>query len=783
MHEYGRGCFFLLLGLFTVAGLLLCTDKVKRRRSLIIFTMSLFSMLGFFRMESVSSEGSLSELFGESIAGISATGTISDISISDEQYQIVLENPIIYFENNKAVPYYAEGIKVYCDSCSSGFGDTVKVSGKFSPCKRASNEGQYDSLTANKLKGIEGFIYADSINTTAVGEGIVFTVRKWLYDLAVSFRMGIEAMFPEREAGILDAMLTGDKGNLDADIRELYSKVGIAHILSISGLHITLLGMGIFGLMMRLSHSLRLSVFSSLIIIFLYGILTGFSISTERAFIMLFCMLAAKIAGKPYDGQSAAALAAVIILFKEPRYIFDAGFQMSFFAVFGIFAGNEILREAEIKNPLLRYIAPGLSAQLAVLPVILRTYYSFSPYSIIANLVLLPLMSVLILSGLVSGLFGMFFVGNGSMLIMNIGRLCGGPAYYILKIYEKASGLLLKLPAGNVVTGCPDILKVLIYYFIYFAVVYYAVCRRPLWSLTLAGATGKVKERQKKRIFAIVSFMVLAMSALLLKRRGDREMYAAFLDVGQGQCIYVENGKRRYLIDGGSTSSTDIGKYVISPYLMYQGIDELDACIVTHTDSDHVNGIRQLIKEGNVVCKKVILASNIDGTDSFASFLSEENINIEHVSSGDNIDGLFYILSPGEKYIFTDDNEGSLVTELIYDDFSMLITGDSGFEAEQIYVENINEGKLNAGVNVLQVPHHGSRYSSSEYMLNSIKPQLSVISCSKNNTYGHPAPETLERLEYVGTQVLKTYEAGRIAIQYDSYSKNIAIKTYHAEPE
>lgn len=777
MAGRGPGLFTAVLFLLTGAAFLFCTGKVRKRRTLILLLMFLSAVTGFYRMNMVSDRPEISTYLDKSTKNISVTGIVTDISFSDEEYQIILKNPKVIFKENGTVRTCTSvGLKIFSASGCS-FGDLIRAEGTLSPCKKATNEGQYDSYSHNIIRGIDAYFYADGITVLSGGEGFVYHIENFLYELSVKFRAGISTVFPNKEAGILTAMLTGERGELEEDIRELYSKVGIAHILSISGLHITLLGMGLFSIFMKVSHRLRFSVFISLTIIILYGLLTGFSVSTKRAVIMLACMLLARLPGKPYDGQSAGALAAVVILLKEPRFIFDSGFQMSFSAVFGIFAGNEILRETDVNNGILRYIVPGLFAQLAVLPVLLRNYYCYSPYGMIANLLLLPLMSVLILSGLLAGMFGMGYVDTGSLGILTGGRICGGPAYYILQFYEGFSEKLLELPAGNIITGCPDPVKTAIYYIIFFGLIYILVCRRPLWKYILEKAAKTQIRQQKIKLFSVTAMFIVSMLIVIFLKRRDRELYIAFLDVGQGQCIYVETGGQRYLIDGGSTSSTSVGKYVIKPYLMWQGVSRLDAVFVTHTDSDHVNGLTEIVKDGTIGIEKFYLGSNIMGSDSFMAFLVQNGFKVSKLSAGDQAEGFIRVLSPEAGAYFNDDNEGSLVAVLEKGDFSLLITGDSGFEAEGKYIQ---DKRLLSGkdITVLQVPHHGSKYSSSEALLNTISPRLAIISCAKYNSYGHPAPETIDRLEKYGAEIYSTPEYGRIAVEYNSVSGDAVISGF-----
>lgn len=734
----------------------------------IICTMSFFTILGFLRYESVCLENPVNSITDKSIKNISVTGTVVNKKYTGTEYQLILDNPLITGENG-AINIYAHGIRVISElRPESAIGDVMTAKGTLSPLKTATNYGQFDAKEYYECRGIEGTLYADTLWSE---EGSGFSFFNWLkenmFTASVEFRRGLESIFPQKEAGILSAMLTGERSGIEEEIRELYSAVGIAHILSISGLHITLLGMGIFKLLMLVLHRLRLSVILTVILMLLYGVFTGFSTATERAVIMLICLLLAKAIGRAYDGQSAGALAALIILIKEPRYIYDTGFLLSFFAVFGIFAGNEILRGLKTENVILRYCIPGLFAQLAVFPILLFSYYSFSPYGIIVNMLLLPLMSIIILSGFLAGIAGVIYNASGYVLFDFLGRITGGSGYYILEFYEKFSKKVLELPYSRLITGVPKLWQAVIYYLLFFTIVYLIVCRK-IFEKKEQGSVAKDSPSGKKlrglqiltRAAAIIA-LIPVMLTVLLYRPSEEGVYVCFLDVGQGQCIYIEADGLKILVDGGSTDRVNAGKNIIAPYLMYKGISGIDISLVTHTDSDHTNGLKELLEDNRIAVGRICLGNNITSKDSLIALAEKHSIPVEYLSAGDILDGIMTVISPDDSEYYPDDNSASLVALLEYEELQLLITGDSDAYAESLYLS-----RLNGSADIIQVPHHGSKYSSSQELLDTLKPKIAIISCSKYNSYGHPAPEILERYEACGSSLYKTFECGMLELRY-----------------
>lgn len=737
-------------------------QKRRHLRIAVIILMLTACVTGYLKMNAVSARTYLSDIYDKNIRNTSVTGEVSEISYSENEFSVILKNPeITIYDNVEKTSVKALGIKVFFESESDCIpGDIIFCDGTLSPCGRATNEGQFDSLRHNLLRNTEAYFYADTLQVVRYGDSVYGKIKYFLSKLAYSLEKGIKEMFPQKEAGLISAIITGDRSGVDEDTRELYSQVGIAHILSVSGLHVTLLGMAVYSVLMKLTHRQALSSIAVSVFVFLYAVLTGFSISVMRAFVMLTCSVAAKPLGRAYDGRSAGALASLIILIKQPLYIYDSGFLLSFFAVFGIFAGNTIIEKMNITGKFLKYVLPSVTAQLAVLPIVLRTYYSFSPYGILANLVLLPLMSALIFSGLAAGIAGSIYLECGAVWVFKFGKFTAGPAYFILRIFEWFSNMLLKLPGGNVVTGCPTIKQTVIYYILFFTLIFMFTERKRIYKI------GRIE-------FAVTAALFLtAMPVIILYSKPNEGITIDFLDVGQGQCIYVEADEMKFMIDGGSTSRQQCGKYIIKPFLMWHATDRLDFIAVTHTDSDHTNGLKEILESG-ISCEKIFLTELIPENDSFLTFIREMGINCKMVSAGDGIGDYLRILGPDTNAFYESDNSASMIALIEYGEFELLITGDSDTSGELLYTPYAGRN-----IDIIQVPHHGSRYSSSKYMIEALSPRVGIISCAKYNTYGHPAPETVARYENSGCRLFKTFEDGRIEITADNFGKKYNVSPF-----
>lgn len=247
------------------------------------------------------------------------------------------------------------------------------------------------------------------------------------------------------------------------------------------------------------------------------------------------------------------------------------------------------------------------------------------------------------------------------------------------------------------------------------------------------------------------------------------------LDVGQGDGILVETpDNHHFLIDGGSSSQSDLGRYCLLPALKSQGISYLDGLFISHTDKDHISGAKELLEYmGNglttIRAGYLVLpswAEKPEAWEELSDAAQKAGIKIVTGKKGDELHcGLvsFSILWPEKNATGKDVNEEAMVMELSFGEFQMLFTGDIGADTEK---KLLASGILK-DVDCLKVGHHGSRYSTTEAFLEKIKPELAIISCSSTNTYGHPSPETVERLEAAGSQVEYTMESGAITVETD----------------
>jgi DNA internalization-related competence protein ComEC/Rec2 len=684
------------------------------------------------------------------------------VNIAGDEY--LCENIIVYCINSEKAlkPTDASLLRSYL------VGNQITVQGTLQKFTEATNPGQFNEKLYYQIENIDYKMLADKIIVTNDHySGFHIALDRIKNKLLKVY----ESILSDKEAGTLIAMLLGEKYLLDDDIKQLYQINGISHILAISGLHISLLGMFVFHLLKKLKCPVVVATLFAIFFIYSYGVLTDFSVSTNRAVVMMSIYFFATIIGKTYDMLSALALSAFLILLQNPLQILSAGFLLSFAAVLGIAVIYPCLQKLyPSKNTVLSSLYISFSAQIATTPVILYFYYQFPLYSLVTNLIILPFVTLLTLTSILAGIVGALILPLGVFLI--------GGCNYILLFYEWVCRLVSKLPNHLITVGKPGL--ILLCLSLLFVVLF-------IWLV----------HRYERKFFIVLP--VLSILILLIPHH-NKGFSVTMLDVGQGDCIVMESGGgSTYLVDGGSNDIKNVAKYRIIPFLLSQGKDRIDYAIVSHSDSDHISGIMELIMDNPIKINNLVLPLIQEKDSSYIKLeelAAEYKINLRYIQKGDAIgegDLCITCLHPQADFKPTSLNSYSTVLSVKYQDFDMLLTGDLEKDGEKAVIEQF-QNSSGAGNNqngfdhqqagtydydILKVAHHGSKYSTSAEFLSLIKPELSLISCSKNNRYGHPHKELLDRLDQIGSKKLITYERG--AIMLKTNGKNLEVEQYLKE--
>lgn len=682
-------------------------------------------------------------------------------------------------------------------------GDWISCAGKLYAIESPTNPGQFNSKI---------YYYSIGVRYQFFGEKIC---RKResplsLYRMAGMVREKIDTVYryvlSEEEHALLKAMFLGDKTDLSKEQKELYQDSGAAHLLSVSGLHISIIGGLLFRFLRKRGCSYMVSCMAGSGMLVFYAVMTGLGNSVFRAAIMFLCYLVSQYFGMEYDLISAMSLAGISMLLVCPWRLLESGCIISFASVFSIGMVLPFLKELEekrrkskltegeflIENKWQKKFRQAFFANLilaaSITPLLLRFYYQWSPYSILLNLVIIPAMSPLLLSAVVGGILGLF-----SQIAGFLGCI---PAVALLKSFESLFRLIAKVPGAVIVTGCPSWWLIAGIYLVEIGCFF-------LWYYKLWGGS------------VVLAILLVAGSFF----GPTPSLKITMLDVGQGECIFLKlPSGEAILIDGGSTSKKNIADSVIVPALKYYGMNTLDYVIITHTDEDHISGIRELFEQNypvrNVVLsdikteekeglpdnkesdgkasdnqgkssvilpdKKAVQEDSVEQSDKHSSDITdiaqEKGYTVLKISKGDSMRfGRIHLrcLHPQKGWTDEDVNSGSLVLYLTYKKFTVLFTGDLNGQQEPLLSEGEMKMTLSRNdtkflpVTILKTAHHGSKNSTTDAFLKKFSPKKAIISAGKNNLYGHPHKETLKRLQKSGADIYGTLWGGAILIESD----------------
>lgn len=661
-------------------------------------------------------------------------------------------------------------------------GNIIKVRGKLRQFEEAANKGNFDSRKYYLSLGFYGKIEAGTIeiiNSDYSG------IRQGLYELRMEIIERLEKLCSDNKGifsiinnknGIIGAIILGDKTDLDSDIKELYSMSGIAHILAISGLHISFIGMAIYRLLRRRFRFL-FSAAVSIPVVLSFGIMSGFGISTIRAIIMFILKIIGEVLGRKYDAITAISLAGLVLLVQNPFVVCNSGFQMSFGAIIAIVLILPIVEEIlNTDNKIIKVLSANFTISLVMNPILAWNYYELPTFSFLLNIVVVPLMSVVIVSSIVGIFCSCIMFGFGKVVIF--------PGCGILELYTFLCNIINKSSVASIVVGQPKVTIIIVYYAILLVVLFGLKNIRTKYTRAekerniIKKETGLVLEKKAKkerrikgqnvklRLACIAGFLLLNYLIYYIPNPG---FYITFINVGQGDGILIhgDNGTK-VMVDGGSTSEKQVAKNCIVPYLKAEGIGTIDYSIITHTDKDHISGILEILENNNsnrIRIKNLVMPDINMKDDTYNELIEKaklKKINVLYIKKGDTLSlGKTKIkcIYPETTTTASDKNDYCTVLSVKNKTSKILLTGDISKEIEEKIKDDIEENYT-----VLKVAHHGSNYSSSEKFLKKVNPKYSIISVGKNNSYGHPGNETMERLRKQGGVIYRTDEKGGITI-------------------
>ena len=725
-----RGIWFLLLCL--CLGLLVFWGHLERRR--IFMVLALGALFGVLRLHAAMVPGSAEKQL-QRAEGCCATfrGRIEEIVPRGELTRV--RCGAVYLSLREAK---GEELQL---------GKMLTASGTLSPIAAPTNPGEFDYRAYCRARGVT---HRMQVRQYAV-EGRATPLIEGLRRFRLAAVQRLRAICPEQEAGYLAALLLGDKRELSEDFYARYRRNGIAHLLAISGLHTGFLGLALYRLL-RKKCGLRLSGAVTALFLCLYAALTGADTGVLRSSLMLGLGFLALVLGRTYDLRSAAAFALLLLLLFSPLQLFQCGFQLSFLAVFSIGGPGRALTERfAAKRKLLAALIQSLTVFLITLPVISYWFFSLPPYSILLNLLVIPMTGGMLLVGLMLLAAAFLFPPLAAPLIWLL--------HLSLSIQTLFCRLAECLPFHRILLGRPKFWQLLVY----------CLCLA-LGLLLLLDKVPQSRQKKQLRRGLLAFAACVALCSLLPVRSAVPRIW--LLDIGQGDAIVIEQGSHCITIDGGSTSRPDCGKQIIEPFLESHALGTVDAAFLTHADQDHTNGMTYLAGEESDIRVKRFLLNPAAETDAHytklkAALQANPDIELCYMGAGD-VYGSFDCLWPPREALPEEVNEQSLVLLFTANGKRCLFTGDAGLPSEEKLLERLRKSGQAAALTkiyLLKVGHHGSKGASSEDFLSQLSPDCALISCGRGNSYGHPHAEAVERLKRYAGELHSTAEEGALSVE------------------
>ncbi len=631
-------------------------------------------------------------------------------------------------------------------------GMTCSFAGQLEIPYHRKNPGSFDYSQFLKQKGIHW----------------VFSIQKLqnctnkplnAFDRIKQYRQkGLEAIqerFPNHSAGIVQALLFGERGVIDKEVVEAYQTLGLIHVLVVSGLHVGAVLAFLYWIMLR-AGLVREKVHAVLLLVLpVYVLLTGAAPSVMRAAIMAAAVMIGLLFRKKLHPLESISFAFLLITFIHPNELFHVGFQLSFVISFGLIASAAMVNKL-FSHALARLLAVSIIAQLLSIPLIVYYFHHISILSFIVNAFFVPLFTAIVMPLSFFSFFASFVFPLLSKPLIFVHKA------FVMFIHETLVRID-SLPFASITLGQISPL----YAVLYFAAIVYLFIQI---------------ERQTKLTYTMVKsfipFLVLLAvhySHPYINPYGKVTM----INVGQGDSILIELPFRKavYLIDAGGApffgaqedwqvrrNPFDVGKDIVIPVLKAEGIRKIDKLILTHGDEDHIGGAKAILEQVKV--NELVYGKSKQFENNEKELLmaaNEKKIKVSFVASGMSWrKGMhsFHILGPTGNEESKNDRSIILYTKL--GGVAWLFMGDAEQNSEVNFVRRYS----NIQAEVLKVGHHGSKTSTSEQLLQSVQPKVALISVGRGNSYGHPHEEVLSRLEAKGIRIFRTDIDGAIQFRF-----------------
>lgn len=667
------------------------------------------------------------------------TGKIVRINTANTGKYLLLDNAIV--DNKTVTGKVLLFISNEKEKKPFQYGELVSAKeAKLKPPKAPTNPGGTDKRITLWSLGARYSASAQIVVNQGGDGGLI----RALFAFRTSLEQTLKKLMSEDAFGAVRGMLFGDVSTMEEDWLDAFRKTGIAHVLAVSGMNVGIIA----AVAMWLFKIVRLGRWSGIVTIGLlaaYCIMAGLSVSVLRATFMTILLLIIKRYGERADATSLLCGAAAAQVLFNPFVLFTPSFLLSYGAVLGIvllyapinaFLNSGKLGKSKVYKMISGAVSVSAAAQLGTMPAQIAFFNALPLLSIPINLIVIPLVFVVTIGGLVAALLGSTYLPLGVPFAFI--------TEWAAKIMFWSSQMVSRVPFSTVIIG--DLHPLL-----YASIV-----------LLCGAAALSNKERRRAMLLCLILSALLFVGGSIPMLLAQRGAELTMLDVGEGDALFLRAGNQSIMLDGGRLDDYhDDGKSVVLPFLRSRGISALDAVIVSHPHADHCGGLVAVIEAMKV--KRLYIGSSLGADQPFELLVNaakRRGVKIIFLKKGDEIVfGELDIMSIAPAQYTKNANESSLVLLMQYGSIKALLAGDSDGAGEENYSGAVS------GADILKVAHHGSKYGTGQELLRRVRPAIALISVGAGNSYGHPAQETLKRLQQAGARVYRTDRSGAITIK------------------
>ena len=655
----------------------------------------------------------------------SLQGTVNSYSINGDKLTIYLKAKEIvivnyYFKSLNEKTYFEDNLKL---------GDLISVAGELEEPERNRVFNGFDYKKYLYNKHIFYLMNANKISIMEKNSGLLFYFKNLVMDRINSI---------SKSKVYIMTFILGDKSFIDNEVKESYQDNGISHLFAVSGMHISLFAGIMLFFLKRVSYNNYFNYGMVCLFLLFYLFLAGFPASLLRASVMFILFSINKVFNLKISNLNILFIVIITILFIDPFYLFDIGFQFSY-----LISGTLIMMRWKIgviKSKLKRSFYVSVVCFLVSFPICIYNFYGTNFMSVLFNLFYIPFVSIIVFPlSLITFVFPFLDI----------------VLYYSIFVMERISLFISSINFGYIIFPKVN-------FGVYF--IYYIVIFLSFWKIEF----------------------VLLFLVMLLIHKGyiyfDSNLYVYYLDVGQGDSalIRLPNNSGNILIDTGGKFSYEMEKWreKRSKYSIVKsstihffksfGIKKLDYLILSHGDYDHIGEAINLIDNFNV--EKVIFNCGEfnDLEKELIKVLDKKKIRYYLCIKELNIDNNELYFLQTKEYDNENDNSNVIYAEL--NGYKFMFMGDAGVDKEKDILDKYNI----SNIDVLKVGHHGSKTSSGKVFIDGINPKYSIISVGKNNRYGHPNKEVLNNLD--GSKIYRTDQDG--SIMFKIKKNKLRIATY-----